>query len=192
MCFGIRLEQQNRQFCHAKGGIKTKCRKYWVWIKSMHLDEQSVCRGGGGSSRTRPFTDWQPCMMDPAWHAHTHHDSGLETAAVDWAHEPTFQKQPLSCHNRPPTVAGPQHIARCCPELATTASPVGKRALFWAAAVKMQAGTSAGCLLVLLGRWFLFVSFPSPGSDSLLLENPRAQGALVPCPPCVRYCHLKR
>jgi hypothetical protein len=38
---------------------------------------------------------------------------GLETTAVDWALEPTFQKQAASCHHHPLSVAGPQHIARC-------------------------------------------------------------------------------
>lgn len=71
MDFRIRLEQRNRQFCHAKGGTKTKCRKYWAWFKSMHLDIKVRAGVMGGSSRTRPLADWQPCM-DPAWHTNAH------------------------------------------------------------------------------------------------------------------------
>lgn len=157
--FRIRLEQQIRQFCHAnRGTSKRSVRRYWVssnhGLKAcMHSDIKVRAGVVGGSSRTRLATLHAPCST-----AHTHHDSGLETTAVDWAHEPTFQKQPLSCHNRPPSVAGPQHIARCCCcQSSPPRSPVGKKGPFWA--VKMQAGTSAGAYW---GDGFFLFRSPAP------------------------------
>lgn len=80
----------------------------------MHLHKPSACRGGAAP----PALDiWR---RHPAWTLQrTTTDSVLETAAVDWALEPTFQKRAASCHNRPHSVAGPQHIARCCQNVAT-------------------------------------------------------------------------
>lgn len=115
----------------------------------MHLEKPSACRGGAALPALDIWADALGGTL--AWTLQRTTTRGsLETAAVDWAPEPAFQKQPASCHNRPPSVAGPQHIARCCEDVATLSA--GE------AAVKMQAGTSAGGLI---GGFCLFRS-PAP------------------------------
>lgn len=95
-------------------------------------------------------------------------DSGLETSPVDWAPEPTFQKQAVSCHLRPPSVAGPQHIVRW------TSSP--PRPVLGEAAVKMQNGHV---------RWG-FALFRSLAPPALTVSCQRIRG-LKSSTPLVNY-----
>lgn len=105
--FRIRLEQHS---CHANGGTsKRSAVNIGYGLKAcMHLDIKVRAGVVGGSSRTRPLADWQPCM-DPAAHIHTHtprlgtrnHSCGLGTRAHVSETTRIMPQPPALCRRTP-------------------------------------------------------------------------------------------
>lgn len=141
----------------------------------MHLDIR-VRAGGGG--RLFPHS-----TGNPAWTLHcTHtHATTRDSKPQLWTGHtsPRFRNNPYHATTARPLSQDPSTLHDAA---AATSHVVATHPRLVEAHCSGCQDAGGHVRWVLLGRWFLFVSFPSPGSDSLLLENPRAQGALVPYP----------